>query len=75
MDSLHEDVTMRTLFKGMIAEDVPQSVVRPGKWRLVCYFIFSVPIIILRILIVIIILNIVIIPFLSKLKNLCSSWT
>lgn len=34
MDSLHEDVTMRTLFKGMIAEDVPQSVVRPGKWRL-----------------------------------------
>ncbi|XP_032892151.1 centromere protein T isoform X9 [Amblyraja radiata] len=34
MDSLHEDVTMRTLFKGMIAEDVPQSAVRPGKWRL-----------------------------------------
>ncbi|XP_078257745.1 uncharacterized protein LOC144594770 [Rhinoraja longicauda] len=34
MDSLPEDVTMRALFKGMIAEDVPQSVVRPGKLRL-----------------------------------------
>ncbi|XP_067853934.1 centromere protein T isoform X3 [Heptranchias perlo] len=29
MDSLPEDVTMRTLIKGMIAEEVPQSIVRP----------------------------------------------
>ncbi|XP_067905636.1 centromere protein T [Heterodontus francisci] len=30
MDSLPEDMTMRTLIKGMIAEEVPQSIVRPG---------------------------------------------
>ncbi|XP_072135248.1 uncharacterized protein [Mobula birostris] len=31
MDSLPEDVTMRTLIKGMIAEEAPQSLVRVGK--------------------------------------------
>ncbi|XP_062923631.1 uncharacterized protein cenpt [Mobula hypostoma] len=31
MDSLPEDVTMRTLIKGMIAEETPQSLVRVGK--------------------------------------------
>ncbi|XP_067853933.1 centromere protein T isoform X2 [Heptranchias perlo] len=34
MDSLPEDVTMRTLIKGMIAEEVPQSIVRPRTHRL-----------------------------------------
>ncbi|XP_048461861.1 centromere protein T isoform X2 [Rhincodon typus] len=34
MDSLPEDMTMRTLIKGMIAEEVPQSIVRPGTHRL-----------------------------------------
>ncbi|XP_041047614.1 uncharacterized protein LOC121280051 [Carcharodon carcharias] len=29
MDSLPEDMTMRTLIKGMITEEVPQSIVRP----------------------------------------------
>ncbi|XP_078067081.1 uncharacterized protein LOC144492665 isoform X2 [Mustelus asterias] len=30
MDSLPEDMTMRTLIKGMIADEVPQSMVHPG---------------------------------------------
>ncbi|XP_060693738.1 ribosomal L1 domain-containing protein CG13096 [Hemiscyllium ocellatum] len=33
MDSLPEDMTMRTLIKGMIAEEVPQSIVRPETHR------------------------------------------
>ncbi|XP_072926005.1 uncharacterized protein cenpt isoform X2 [Hemitrygon akajei] len=33
MDSLPEDVTMRTLIKGIIAEEAPQSLVRAGKRR------------------------------------------
>ncbi|GCC27031.1 hypothetical protein chiPu_0005452 [Chiloscyllium punctatum] len=34
MDSLPEEMTMRTLIKGMIAEEVPQSIVRPETHRL-----------------------------------------
>ncbi|XP_043563017.1 centromere protein T [Chiloscyllium plagiosum] len=34
MDSLPEDMTVRTLIKGMIAEEVPQSIVRPATHRL-----------------------------------------
>ncbi|XP_069757570.1 uncharacterized protein cenpt isoform X2 [Narcine bancroftii] len=33
MDYLREDVTLRTLMKGVIAEEIPKSIVRPWKQR------------------------------------------